>query len=81
MTDSIRVIAAGVADMDANSVTFKKAEGCLSPTSVPDGWAAMSDGESSAGSDGGACLPFLQQSAVDSIPAVLLLHLGRFQQA
>lgn len=46
--------------MDADGMAFKKAEGCLSPTSVPDGWAAMSDGESSAGSDGGACILFLQ---------------------
>jgi hypothetical protein len=40
--------------MVADGMVFNKAEGCLSPTSVPDGWAAMSDGDSSSGSDGGS---------------------------
>lgn len=46
---------AGVADMDAEGVGCKHEAGTLSPTSVPGGWAAMSDSDLSfAGSDGGA---------------------------
>lgn len=51
--------AGDVADMEAEGADRKGHEechleaGCLSPTSVPGGWAAMSDGDSSsAGSEG-----------------------------